>query len=209
MKFKNFCFILTTFILAISLYGCALLGFTPEESNDVSIQSTVSTETSISVNVGEDLKWPKDNVLAKLIPEFSAGRTIEILENDQYVRFKITDVTKKDFSDYVSKLIKEGFDDVVYTADELFSAKSSTEKGCGVVIYLVDTTITLEIAKDIEPQVSTESIPDESTDDTSLSDESNFDESSEKDSSIDDSLDEETPNDESVIEEEEEEEENE
>ena len=202
MKFKNFCFILTTFILAISLYGCALLGFTPEESNDVSIQSTVSTETSTSVNVGEDLKWPKDNVLAKLIPEFSAGRTIEILENDQYVRFKITDVTKKDFSDYVSKLIKEGFDDVVYTADELFSATKNTQSELGVVIYLADTTITLEIAKDIEPQVSTESIPDESTDDTSLSDESNFDESASADVSAEDIPDEEVSSDESEADEE-------
>ncbi len=205
MKFKHFCFILTTFLLMLSLYGCALLGFTDEESEDTSVQSTVSKETSTAVNVGEDLKWPKDNVLAKLIPEFSAGRTIEILENDQYVRFKITDVTKKDFSDYVSKLIKEGFDDVVYTADELFSAKKNTQSELGVVIYLTDSTITLEIAKEISPEVSDESV-DLSEGETSATDESNFDESSEKDSSIDDSLDEETPNDESIIEEEEEEE---
>ena len=204
MKFKHFCFILTTFLLMLSLYGCALLGFTDEESEDTSVQSTVSKETSTAVNVGEDLQWPKDNVLAKLIPEFSAGRTIEILENDQYVRFKITDVTKKDFSDYVSKLIKEGFDDVVYTADELFSAKKNTQSELGVVIYLTDSTITLEIAKEISPEVSDESV-DLSEGETSATDESNFDESSEEDSSIDDSLDEETPNDESIIEEEEEE----
>lgn len=201
MKFKHFCFILTTFLLMLSLYGCALLGFTDEESEDTSVQSTVSKETSTAVNVGEDLKWPNDNVLAKLIPEFSAGRTIEILENDQYVRFKITDVTKKDFSDYVSKLIKEGFDDVVYTADELFSAKKNTQSELGVVIYLTDSTITLEIAKEISPEVSDESV-DLSEGETSATDESNFDESASADVSAEDISDEEVSSDESEADEE-------
>ena len=175
MNFKSFCLLLTVLLLGVSLCGCALLGFSDTSSN-ASLPSDTSRETSTTTNVGDDLAWPKDNNLANLVPEFTAGKTTEIIENDLYVRCKITGVTKKDFSDYVSKLIKAGYEKTIYTADTLFSAVKGTNNELGVVVYLTDTTLTLEVAKEIPPQVSTESLPDGSSGDSSIADESNFDE---------------------------------
>ena len=113
MNFRKFCFLLTILCLAFSFCSCALLGFTDVESTGGSTQTNVSKDTSTSTNVGEDLEWPKNNALAKLVPEFSAGRTTEIIENEFYVRFKITDVTKKDFTDYIAKLVSAGYQETV------------------------------------------------------------------------------------------------
>ena len=184
MKFRSLCFIITTLILTASLCGCSLLGFGGDESVEI---SEVSKETSTTINVGEDLDWPSGNELAKLVPEFKAGRTIEIAANEYYVRFKITDVEMKDYTDYVSKLSEAGFKDVVYTADELYSAKKSDNGEFGVVIYLDGNTVTLEIAKELPVDESIESIPEVSADDSSALDESNTDESATDESATDES----------------------
>lgn len=192
MKFRLLCLIITSLMLTTLLCGCSLLGFGGDESEEA---SDVSKEVSTTINVGEDLDWPNKNALVSLIPEFKAGRTVEIAENEYYVRFKITDVETKDYTDYVSALVKAGFDDVVYTSDELYSAKKGDNGEFGVVIYFENNTVTLEIAKELPAQESaadsadesvesTPEVSDESVSDVSVSDES--DESSVDESSVSD-----------------------
>lgn len=194
MKLRTLFLFVLLICLTASLCSCSLLGFNPEESETVSVSQDVSkvnpNEVSSVVNVGEDLDWPKSNLLANYIPEFETGRTIEITESDFYVRFKIADIDKKDYNDYVSKLIKAGYDEVVYTAETLFSAKKNTNNQLGVVIYFSDGTITLEIAKEMPLEESDSSSSETSNEDTSVTDESNNSEISDDNSLSDESFDE-------------------
>lgn len=149
-------FIMAILLLAVLLSSCEMFSRAESTASQAEQESEQSSAPSLS--------WPSDNELLDGVPAFSVGTVTKAEYQDGQLDIVVAGVSLEQFGMYVSSLKSNGFTDIVYENEKLFSAfKKESEVsllGMTVVFSSDDNTITFDVSQ-------TMIVSEESADDVS------------------------------------------
>ncbi|HPE95704.1 MAG TPA: hypothetical protein PLT66_06545 [Bacillota bacterium] len=136
-------FITAVVLLAVLLSSCEMFSGTVSTASQPQQESEQSSASSLS--------WPSDNELLAGVPAFSVGTVTKIEYQNGELDITVTGVSLEQFGMYVSSLKSNGFTDIVYESEILFSAfKKESEVsllGMTVVFSPDKNTILFDVSK--------------------------------------------------------------
>ena len=160
-------------LMVLTLSSCELFSPAEQSGNESTAHTSLPT-------VG----WPSADVLASAVPEYSAGRVVNVdAEQGHPTVITVYDTDSEEFRMYVDTLRAEGFDDIVYSTDTIFAATkpAAGDEVLGITVYYLNGTVTIDISHTVHHVYESQ---EPVSGDGSEGDESNIDESTEEEVSI-------------------------